>query len=287
MNWFLGILSSAIAIYFLLCLVLWWGQNRLIFLPSKRLERTPAQVGLPYEDVFIPVLTWQGKLAQLHGWWLPHPTSSEVALHLHGNSYNISVNLGAARTLYEAGFSVLMIDYRGYGRSKGAFPRESEVYRDTQAAWKYLVKTREIAPQNIFIYGHSLGGAIAIDLAVRQPQAAGVIVDSTFTSIAEVAKSRRLYNLFPVDLIVHQRFDSLAKLSLLKVPLFVIHGTEDRKVPTYLGEKLFAAANVPKKLFLVPYADHENTTSAAEGNYTKALRDFKSFVRAQPQATSR
>lgn len=274
----LGGIGTSIVLYLLLCLALRLWQNHLIFLPSARLEATPAQVGLSFEDVSIPVLTWQGKLAQLHGWWLPHRTSSDVLLYFHGNASNIGSNLGYAKTLHEAGFSLLMIDYRGYGKSKGAFPTESEVYRDAQAAWQYLVKTKGIAPENIFLYGHSLGAAIAIDLAVRQPQVAGVIVDSAFTSMADMARYQPLYSLFPIDLLLTQRFDSLAKLSLLKSPLLVIHGTEDRVVPTGLGQLLYEAATVPKSLFLIPHAGHTNTMAVAGDTYGERIGQFKNLA---------
>jgi hypothetical protein len=273
-------LGISIVSYLCLCLALLIWQNRLIFFPSVPLEATPDQVGLSYQDVTIPVLTWQGKLAQLHGWWIPNPTSPDVLLYLHGNAGNIGVNLGPVQTFYKAGFSVLAIDYRGYGQSKGDFPKESEVYRDAQAAWKYLVNNRGIPPQHIFLYGHSLGGAIAIDLAVRHP-VAGVIVDSTFTSMRDMARYHPIYNLFPIELILTQRFDSLAKLSLLKSPLLVIHGTEDRKVPTSLGRILFESATVPKKLFLIPCADHENTMGVAGKYYLQTVREFKELVRSQ------
>ncbi|MGB5592849.1 MAG: alpha/beta fold hydrolase [Crocosphaera sp.] len=266
--------------YLSACFALVAGQNRLIFKPSPRVETTPADLGLAYEDVWLSVVTSQGKRSKIHGWWLGSGNYQErVLLYLHGNGGNISHNLGPVKTFQEQGFSVLIIDYRGYGRSQGQFPTESEVYRDSQAAWDYLVEERQIHPQNIFIYGHSLGGAVAIDLGVRQPNAAGVIVENTFTSMRDmVAHLGSFYQLFPTDLILHQHFDSLNKLRLLQVPLLLIHGTSDRTVPSYMSERLFQEARVPKKMLLVPDASHNNVGAIAAEEYVRILQEFEQLV---------
>jgi pimeloyl-ACP methyl ester carboxylesterase len=274
-----GLAWSAIA-YLFVCFALIIWQNRLIFLPSRTLQLTPEKLGLDYEDVWLSVLTWDGKVQQLHGWWLPNPSSAgKVLLYLHGNGGNISSNLGAARRFQQGGFSVLLIDYRGYGRSQGQFPSEAEVYRDAQAAWDYLIQRRGIAPGNIFLYGHSLGGAIAIDLAVRQPQAAGLIVENTFTSLRDMVDHRGIYQFFPIDWILHQRFDSLSKLKLLQVPLLVVRGLADRTVPPAMGERLYAVARVPKLHLVVPDADHNDVGAMAEDRYAQALQGFYQLVR--------
>jgi fermentation-respiration switch protein FrsA (DUF1100 family) len=278
-----GLLNSAgvgVMAYLAACLALVAGQNRLIFKPSLTVETTPADLGLAYEDVWLSVVTPQGKTEKIHGWWLGSKHyQKKVLLYLHGNGGNISYNLGPVKTFHEQGFSVLIIDYRGYGQSQGHFPSESEVYRDSQAAWDYLIEQRHINPQSIFIYGHSLGGAIAIDLGVRQPNAAGVIVENTFTSMRDMIDYLgSFYKLFPTDFILHQRFDSLSKLRLLNVPLLLIHGTNDRTVPSYMSEKLFQAARVPKKILLVPDADHNNVGAIAKEDYIKTLQDFEQLV---------
>ncbi|MEM8777692.1 MAG: alpha/beta fold hydrolase [Cyanobacteria bacterium P01_G01_bin.49] len=283
---FKGLLNSlgvgAIA-YLCACFALLAAQNRLIFKPLSTIEATPADLGLAYENIWLTVLTPQGKLEKIHGWWVPAKSSRErVLLYLHGNGGNISYNLGPIKSYQEAGFSVLIIDYRGYGRSEGQFPMESEVYRDAQVAWDYLVGQREIRPDNIFIYGHSLGGAVAIDLGVRKPQAAGVIVENTFTSMKDMIDYLgSIYRLFPTDLILHQRFDSLSKLRLLKVPLLLVHGTSDHTVPAYMSEHLFKAAKVPKKLFLVPNANHNNVGAITGDEYVKVVEEFYQLVRHQ------
>ncbi len=266
--------------YLFVCVALIAGQNRLIFKPSLTIDMTPADLGMSYEDVWLSVMTPQGKIEQVHGWWInPNPYPEKVLLYLHGIGGNVSYNLSTIQTFYKQGYSVFIIDYRGYGHSKGQFPRESEIYRDSQVAWDYLTQERQIEPQNIFIYGHSLGGAVAIDLGVRKPYAAGVIVENTFTSMMDmVDHSGFIYKLFPSKLLLHQRFDSLAKLFLLKLPLLLIHGTSDRTVPHTMSETLFQAARVPKKLLLVDDADHMNVSAIAPEKYVKTLEEFEQLV---------
>jgi pimeloyl-ACP methyl ester carboxylesterase len=276
----LGVVGTGVIAYLAICIVLRIGQQRLIFFPSRSLAYTPRQLGLAYQDVWLSVLTWTGKVERLHGWWIPAPAPTPpVLLYLHGNGGNIGSNLGPAQRFHQLGFSVFLVDYRGYGRSDGDFPTEAEVYRDAQAAWEYLVERRGIEPQHIFLYGHSLGGAIAIDLAIRQPKAAGVIVENTFTSLREMVDRQGIYRLFPADLLLTQRFDSRSKLKLLQIPLLVISGGEDGTVPATMSQELFEAAQVPKRRLLVPAASHNNVAVTDEGAYCQAVRDFYQLVR--------
>ena len=269
-----GVSFGAIA-YLLICVGLFFGQNRLIFVPSRQIEGTPAEMGLKYEEIWLPVENSKSKAEKIQAWWIPssHPRD-RVLLYLHGNGGNISNNLGRAKRYHRLGFSVLLIDYRGYGRSGGDFPSEKSVYQDAQTAWDYLVNNRQIPPQNIFIYGHSLGGAIAIDLAARQPHSGGVIVESTFTSMKQMADQAPLYRLFPINLILNQHFDSLGKLPLLQTPLLLIHGEQDTTVPATMSQTLFDKAIVPKKLLLVPNADHNDVSYIGDKNYDAAVQGF-------------
>ncbi|MGK7955371.1 MAG: alpha/beta hydrolase [Crocosphaera sp.] len=278
-----GLLTSVgvgVIAYLSLCVALVLGQNRLILKPSFSINTTPNELGMSYEDVWLPVKNDQGKIGKVHGWWInPNPHPKKVLLYLHGVGGNVSYNLSTVQTYYDQGYSVFIIDYRGYGLSKGQFPREAEIYRDSQVAWDYLTQERQIKPQNIFIYGHSLGGAVAINLAVRQPDAAGVIVENTFTSMMDmIDHSGFLYQLFPSKLLLHQRFDSLGKLSSLKVPLLLIHGTSDRTVPHTMSETLFQGATVPKQLLLVEDANHINVSAVAPEKYIESLQEFEQLV---------
>ncbi|MGK7932183.1 MAG: alpha/beta hydrolase [Microcystaceae cyanobacterium] len=278
-KWLLGSVSIGLTVYAVLCLTLYFVQKRLIFIPSRQIAYTPKEVGLNYKDVWIPMLTQTETVERLHGWWIEgEQGNQEVLLYLHGNGGNISSNLAPVQRFHELGFSVLMIDYRGYGRSDGTFPSESQMYKDSQVAWDYLVQRKGIKPENIFIFGHSIGGAIALDLAVRKPNAAGVIVQSSFTSLQKTIEKRSLYRLFPIPLILTQRFDSLGKLPLLQVPLMIIHGTEDSTVPSSMSQILYDRATVPKQLYFVPLAGHNNVSSVGDTQYKNEINQFRNLV---------
>ena len=198
-----------------------------------------------------------------------------VVLYLHGNGLNVGANVEHANRFHRLGLSVFLIDYRGYGKSQGEFPTESQVYKDAQLAWDYLVKQRGINPKQIYIYGHSLGGAVAIDLAVRHPEAAGLIVEGSFTSArAMVDFQSGVYRMFPIDLLLTQRFDSLAKVDRLQMPLLFIHGTADTVVPVEMSKKLFDAAPEPKQLYIVPDAGHNNLAEFAGAEYLQRISQF-------------
>lgn len=251
-----------------LFLFLRFWQTRLIFFPSPVIAAIPADVKLSYEEVWLPVAT-----GKIQCWWIPSAKAEDpVLLYLHGNSSNIGDTVGRALQFHHLA-SVLLIDYRGYGRSSGTFPSEASVYEDAEAAWIYLTKTRQIAPKEIVSYGHSLGGAIAIQLAVQHPEMAGVIVEGTFTSVRAMLDYLIPYQ-FPMDWIVTQRFDSLAKVRSLQTPILFIHGTADQTVPAQMSRDLFAAAPEPKQLLLVPNAGHNNTPSLVGTQYLQVIQDF-------------
>jgi fermentation-respiration switch protein FrsA (DUF1100 family) len=174
----------------------------------------------------------------------------------------------------QLGFSVLVFDYRGYGLSQGAFPNELQVYEDSQAAWNYLRYVRQIPPEQIIIYGESLGGAIALDLAVKQPEAGGLIMQSSFTSMVEAIRHRGFFQIFPIQMLLTERFDSLSKLRSLRIPVLFLHGTADSVVPSEMSQRLYAAAAEPKQLFLISGADHVRIYQPGQQSYLKAIQRF-------------
>jgi uncharacterized protein len=272
------LVGSAIVVYVAVCLFLFLQQTRLIFFPSARIEMTPAAFNLPYEEVWLSVGTDKAA-GQINGWWIPATRTERVnqrsltLLYLHGNGVNIGANVAQANYFHQLEFSVLLVDYRGYGRSQGAFPGEAQVYQDAQTAWNYLVQDRKISPDQIFIYGHSLGGAIAIDLAIRHPNAAGLIVQSTFTSMRDMVDRTTPFRLFP-DFLLTQRFASIQKVPDLRMPVLFIHGKADAQVPFDMSVALYAAAPEPKRLYLVPGAGHNDVTSTAGAEYLQVVQRF-------------
>lgn len=274
------LLSTGIVVaiaYLAICTYLFRQQGRFIFFPSSVIETTPKAFNLDFQEVWLPVITASGKLEKIHGWWIPAPkANAKTLLYLHGNGINIGANAAHAHRFHQMGFAVLIIDYRGYGRSEGSFPSETTVYQDAATAWNYLVKQRQIQPSNIVLYGHSLGGAIAINLATQHPEAAGLIVDSSFTSIAEIVNTRGQFRLFPVELILNQRFESIKKVKLLQMPVLFIHGADDAVVPISMSKQLYAAAPEPKQLFIVANAGHNNTAEIAGLKYFEVVKKFVS-----------
>lgn len=248
---------------------------------------------LTYESVWIPV----GQSGdRLHGWWLPttaepyvvlpeEPASvlstPRVMLYLCGvgrnmGDYNYLARVSAFRQL---GFSVLVFDYRGYGHSSGRFPNEAQLYEDAQAAWHYLRTVQQIPADQIVIYGESLGGAIALELAIQQPEAAGLIMQSSFTSMREAVQQRALAQLLPVNQILTERFESLNKVETLQIPVLFLHGERDSVVPSRMSQRLYRRAPNPKQLFLIPEADHVSIYQPGAASY---LAEIQSFVEHIP-----
>ena len=171
------------ALYISLCLLLLFRQTKLIFFPNSQIRSTPETYGLDYQDVWLTI-----GADKVHGWWIPAAQSSAPALlYFHGNGSNNGDLTQLAAIFHQLEVSVLLIDYRGYGQSSPIFPNEARVYEDATAAWQYLTQVQQIEPERIFVYGHSLGGAIAIELATKHPEMAGLIVEGTFTSIQDMA----------------------------------------------------------------------------------------------------
>jgi uncharacterized protein len=167
-----------------------------------------------------------------------------------------------------------MVDYRGYGDSDYRLPSEASVYQDSQAAWRYLTQDRGVPPAQVLIYGESLGGAIALDLAVRNPDAGGLVLQSTFTSMRAMADRLPWSRFLPVDYLLTEHFNSLAKIKSLQVPVLILHGTADDVVPYQMGQALYQAAPRPKQLFLVPQGTHFRLYQPGPHSYLQAMVDF-------------
>jgi len=280
-NWMrrISISVAAIALLYVAgCAYMWTTQRDHIFEPTPLLQTTPDRLGLKFEELRIPVGSGADK-GELQAWWVPAANSdAPTFLYLHGNDRNIGNNLQHTLRLHNLGFNVLLPDYRGYGNSTGGKPSEAKVYEDAEAAWQYLIKQRGVNPRHAFIYGHSLGGAIAIDLAVHHPEAAGLITESTFTSIEAMGELE--YGYLPVGLLLNQRFDSLQKIARLKIPVLLIHGTWDKQVPVRMAQQLYDAAPQPKTLTLIKGGEHGNSATIGWIEYRDAVSAFvKKYAR--------
>jgi uncharacterized protein len=216
---------------------------------------------------------------RLHGWYCtPHTgrggalepiQTNATLLFLHGNAGNISHRYEIVEDLVKLPVNVFIIDYRGYGKSEGS-PSEQGLYADARAAWDYLTKTRGIPASHIVIFGESLGGAVAIDLASRT-NACGLVVQSSFTSIGDMAAE--LLPFVP-RFMLRTKMDSLSKIASVSVPKLFIHSQADEIVPYKLGRRLFDAAPAPKQFYEVKGASHNLTFELGGAAYYEALRSF-------------
>lgn len=259
-------------LYVSACGYMWATQLEQVFEPEATLQTTPDRLGMKFEELRILVGSGADK-GELYGWWVPSENSAApTVLYFHGNYRNVGYNLDHTLRLHNLGYNVLLADYRGYGKSSGGKPNEAKVYEDAEAAWQYLLNVRGVKPQQAFIYGHSLGGAIAIDLAVHHPEAAGLITESTFTSMQAMGELE--YGYLPVGSLINQRFESLQKIAGLKIPVLLIHGTWDKKIPVNMAQQLFAAAPQPKTLTLIEGGEHSNSGTVGLVEYRQAVSAF-------------
>jgi len=239
---------TLIVIIILFIIFVRYLENTSIFYPKRSLTETPENLGLPFEDVTIVTQDH----VKLHGWLIKASSAQSTLIFFHGNAGNIGGRLGKIDLFHQIGINVLIIDYRGYGNSEG-YPTEEGIYKDATAAYDYLLQRDDMRGQNIISYGASLGGAVAIDLAVKRPVSC-VIVDSTFSSATDMAK--RIYPFIP-SFLIQTKMDSIGKIANIDVPILFIHSVEDRTVPIALGRKLFDAAGEPKKMIEI-IGDHND-----------------------------
>jgi fermentation-respiration switch protein FrsA (DUF1100 family) len=235
-----------------------------VYYPFKYPQgRWELQQALGAEDAWIEASDG----VKLHGWWIGPQEAVVTTLHLHGNGGNITHRAAIAREIVRAGSAILLLDYRGYGRSEGK-PSEAGLYRDGEAAYDYLI-AKGVSPKRLVIHGESLGSAIAVDLAIRKPSA-GLVLEAPFTSARAVA-ARVLPGLGPLLI---GGFDSKSKIQKLGVPLLLIHGDRDEVIDYELGRELFQAAPEPKRFWSIIGAGHNNLLETAGDEYQGKLAEF-------------
>lgn len=263
--WLVGIVAVGFVVGSLL---LYFLQSRFIFYPMRQVEATPADIGVPYEDVYIEVEDGE----RVNAWYTPPDAADAngaVVLVCHGNAGNISHRLATLEFFRGLGAGVLLFDYRGYGRSDGT-PGEEEVYADARASYNWLVTQKKVAAERIVFYGESLGGAIAADLASKRP-CRGLMVESSFTSIVDMGK--RMFPILPVRLLVRHEFNSMEKMAKVRCPVLVTHSPDDEVIPYAMGERLYAAANEPKR-FVALVGDHNGREYFGLDSYRTAVQEI-------------
>jgi len=250
-----------------------WLNTHLVYVPRRQWRATPADARLAYEDVW-PV-TSDG--VKLHAWYVPADGAAGTVLFCHGNGGNVSDRLDTILVHHQLGMNVLVFDYRGYGKSEGK-PTEEGTYRDAEAAWKYLVETRGTAPGRIIIHGRSLGGAVAAHLA-RDCTPAALVVESSFYDITELGVE--VFWWLPVRWLSRVEYKTAEYVGSVRCPVMVIHSRTDGLIAFHHGEKIFAAAQEPKR-FLEIHGKHNIGFVDSDDIYRPALRQLFAEVLAAP-----
>jgi uncharacterized protein len=226
-------------------------------------------------DVWIPLPAGDAAALtepKLHALWIAGPTPDAPAmLYLHGARRDVDASAFRIRQMQSLGFGVLAIDYRGFGRSAAALPSETSVDEDARAGWAWLAANQP--GRDRYLFGHSLGGAIAVRLATEVDDAKGLIVEGTFTSISAVVGTMK-WGWLPVAPLITQRFDSADRIAQVKVPVLVVHGEADSLIRPELGRALYERAASPKRFVLVPGGTHYSTNGIGHAQYREALRDL-------------
>ncbi len=243
-----------------------WFEWSHAFRPSRTMSGTPADRGLEYDEVDF--VAEDG--CRLHGWWIPYPGAAGTLLYCHGNAQNISDRVDLAADLQGQGVNVFIFDYRGYGRSRGR-PSEKGIYRDARAAYEVVrSKYADDDKPPVVAYGASLGGAVAVQLALDKPLR-GLILECTFPS--SLILGRRWYPRLPVGRLLRYRFDSLAKIGSVSIPKLFSHSIDDKLIPFDLGMMLYRAAPEPKS-FVSLRGDHDESSWSETPAYLTEIRTF-------------
>ncbi|MCK5647505.1 MAG: alpha/beta hydrolase, partial [Gammaproteobacteria bacterium] len=261
----LNAVFSILAFVVLLNIIMFFFQPAMLFIPYGKIDATPAQWGLEYEDVFFQT----GDDIQLHGWYIPNRNAKRTLLFFHGNAGNISHRGESIKIFHRMGLNVFIPDYRGYGKSEGK-PSETGLYEDARSAWHYLLTQKDLQRDNIIIFGRSMGGAVAIKLAA-DVQPGALILESVFSSINDMAKSimpglSRL-------LVLRFNFDNKAMIKQVYSPLLLMHSPDDEIIPFEQGKKVFLAANNPKKLIQLR-GDHNSGFLQSQPDYEGHIENF-------------
>lgn len=243
----LGVLLFAVVAYLVAGFGLFVFQRHMVFQPDRTIQ-VPGDWRLPLFRV-VTVTTADG--LGIDGWYAPAAADRPTVVLFHGSGGHLGLREGRARVLHQAGYGVLLAGYRGYAGNPG-WPSEKGLYADARAALDFLVG-QGVSGRRLVLYGESLGCAVAVQMASER-RVGAVILETPFTRLAEVVG--RLLPLFPVALLLRDRFDLLSAVGGIQVPLLLLHGEKDRMVPVRLGRAVFAAASQPKQAVWLAQAGH-------------------------------
>ena len=247
------------------CGALFFGQEKLVFFPHSDIAMTPEEAGLKYEDLYLE----PAPRARINAWYVPADAGRGTVIFCHGNGENIGDDVDYIEFYNGLGMNVLIVDYRGYGKSSGK-PSEKATYEDAAVAWKYLTEVRGTRPDEIVLVGRSLGGGVVSHLAA-QAKPAGMILESTFTSMPDMGAE--IFPFFPIRLIARIHYDTKSRLGKVHCPVLVLHSREDKLVPYRHGERLFELANEPKRFVEIRGTHNEGPFERGDA-YREAIDEF-------------
>jgi fermentation-respiration switch protein FrsA (DUF1100 family) len=255
-------------VYVVMCALLFLMQKRQIYVPSSVVQHTPSSLDLEFENLRLK--TADGE--EISAWYVPARGKDKDALTLHfshGNGGNIGDRTFSVKTFHDMGLNVLVYDYRGYGESTGS-TTEQGTYVDAKTAWDYLVNEKQAKPEDIILFGRSMGGAVAAWLAgeVKAPM---LVIESAFSSAPDMAA--RIFPILPSRLLCRYRYDSMSRIKDIHCPVLVAHSPSDEVIPYDQGKKLFDAANEPKK-FVEMSGGHNDGGLDSDSNYQRILKEF-------------
>jgi alpha-beta hydrolase superfamily lysophospholipase len=256
-------------------------QREWIFQPGERSWAGGAAAAAGMDDVWIGFDSrLDGAAARLHGLWLAGPQAdAPVLLYLHGARFDVRGSAARMRRMQQLGFAVLAVDYRGFGLSSKLLPSEASAYEDARAAWDWLAARHPSARR--YLFGHSLGGAIAVHLAAEvQQDAAGLIVEGGFSSIPDVVSNFK-WGWLPVAPLITQRFEAGERIGTVRIPVLIVHGSADALISPALGRALYERAAEPKRFVLVEGGSHHSTNAVGQPQYRAALAELFGLPQAQ------
>lgn len=255
------------------CAALDEQQRRWIFQPGTRTWWGGAAAAEGMQERWITFTSAaSSEPVKLHALWLPAGRAdAPVLLYLHGARWDVSSSAPRMRRLSALGFSVLGVDYRGFGRSSAALPSEAMALEDARAAWQWLAAEHPGTPR--YVFGHSLGGAIAVQLAAEVKDEAGLIVESSFPSIPDVVRTFK-WGWLPVGPLITQKLDAGARIADVNAPVLVVHGSDDTLIPPELGRALYERARDPKRFVLVQGGSHHNSNSVGQEQVRAAMSEL-------------
>ncbi len=259
-------------------LMLYLLQSKFLYCPVRTVCYSPEEIGLEFEETTLTT----SDSVKLNGWYIPAPNAKFTVLFCHGNGGNIMHRLDSIQMFYNLGLSCFIFDYRGYGKSTGK-PTEQGTYLDATAAYEWLTKEKKIKSKDIIIFGRSLGGGIAAELAGKV-EAASLVLESTFTSY--VAMGKKFYWYMPVKWFAMYRYNTLEYIRDVKCPVMVIHSADDEIIPFEFGRQLYIAANEPK-IFVEISGGHNDGFLVSAELYKAGWLNWLKFLQQQAEEMGR